>query len=132
MLRRDFIMVQIEELGKVIARIIGQRHAGDTAGIPEQIQVVYDSLKLDSTFLMNASPEEIRKRLDYEDSCGILRMEIAVKALMEESFLYPEDQNRILTRAQELLEFIQRNDNTFSLERVSLLNEIQQLKKENQ
>lgn len=52
MLKRDFIMVQIEELGKVIALIIFNRNSNDGARKnPELIQSVYTSLKLDNEFL---------------------------------------------------------------------------------
>ena len=54
MLKRDFIMVQIEELGKVIAQIIFNRNSNDGARKnPELIQSVYTSLKLDNDFLLN-------------------------------------------------------------------------------
>ena len=47
-------MVQIEELGKVIAQIIFNRNSNDGARKnPELIQSVYTSLKLDNDFLLN-------------------------------------------------------------------------------
>lgn len=127
MLRRDFIMVQIEELGKVIAQLIAQRQMGATRRIPEQIQTVYDSLPLDRHMLLTASPEEVRRLLDREDSGGVLRMEIAIKALIEESYLYPDKKQAMLTRAKELLEYLQQTDVTFSFERVNLLGQIEEL-----
>ncbi|MDH6341311.1 hypothetical protein M2480_000063 [Parabacteroides sp. PFB2-12] len=127
MLRRDFIMVQIEELGKVIAQLIAQRQMGATRRIPEQIQTVYDSLPLDRHILLTASPEEVRRLLDREDSGGVLRMEIAIKALIEESYLYPDKKQEMLTRAKELLEYLQQTDVTFSFERVNLLGQIEGL-----
>ena len=116
MLKRDFIMVQIEELGKVIAQIIFNRNSNDGARKnPELIQSVYTSLKLDNDFLLNTPIDGIRTYLD----------ELATKTLLEESFLLPEAQGKKLrARAKELLEYIQRNDTTFSLERVALLEEI--------
>ena len=125
MLKRDFIMVQIEELGKVIAQIIFNRNSNDGARKnPELIQSVYTFLKLDNDFLLN-TPIGIRTYLDGDDSCGLQRMELASKTLLEESFLLPEAQGKKLrARAKELLEYIQRNDTTFSLERVALLEEI--------
>ena len=114
MLKRDFIMVQIEELGKVIAQIIFNRNSNDGARKnPELIQSVYTFLKLDNDFLLNTPIDGIRTYLDGDDSCGLQRMELASKTLLEESFLL-----------KELLEYIQRNDTTFSLERVALLEEI--------
>lgn len=127
MLRRDFIMVQIEELGKIIAQLISQREMGATRRIPEMIQTVYDSLPIDRSILLTAPPEEIRRILDREDSGGILRMEIAIKALIEESYVNPEEQQTILLRAKDLLEYLQQTDVTFSFERVDLLNRIEGL-----
>jgi hypothetical protein len=125
-------MVQIEELGKVIAQLVSQRETGATRRIPEQIQVVYDSLQLHRDFLMKASPEALRRSLEKEDQGGLLRMEIAAKALIEESYLDPGQQESMLRRAKELLEYVQSNDVTFSLERLSLLEDIQaQMKREN-
>ena len=83
MLKRDFIMVQIEELGKVIAQIIFNRNANAARKNPELIQTVYSSLKLDQDFLMTTSPEEILRSLDNEDNGGVLRLEIAIKTLIE-------------------------------------------------
>jgi len=120
-------MVQIEELGKVIAQIISQRNTDAARNIPQQIQVVYDSLGLDHDFLMSASPEEIRNSLDKQDSGGILRMEIAIKALIEESYLLPDKQRDMLLRAKTLLEYLQQTDATFSLERINQLASIQTL-----
>ena len=113
MLKRDFIMVQIEELGKVIAQIIFNRNSNDGARKnPELIQSVYTSLKLDNDFLLNTPIDGIRTYLDGDDSCGLQRMELAAKTLLEESFLLPEAQGKKLrARAKELLEYIQRNAN---------------------
>ncbi|WP_278705559.1 hypothetical protein [Parabacteroides goldsteinii] len=130
MLKRDFIMVQIEELGKVIAQIIFNRNANAARKNPELIQTVYSSLKLDQDFLMTTSPEEILRSLDNEDNGGVLRLEIAIKTLIEDSYLQSENQPQILLRAKELLEYLQAHDSTFSLERVNLLNEIEERLKE--
>ena len=123
-------MVQIEELGKVIAQIIYNRNANAARKNPELIQTVYSSLKLDQDFLMTTSPEEILRSLDNEDNGGVLRLEIAIKTLIEDSYLQPENQPQILLRAKELLEYLQAHDSTFSLERVNLLNEIEERLKE--
>ncbi len=119
-------MVQIEELGKVIAQIILNRNSNDGAcKNPELIRSVYKSLKLDSDLLLHTPTDDIRSYLDGDDSCGLQRMELATKTLLEESYLLPEVRGKeFRTRAKELLEYIQRNDTTFSLERVALLEEI--------
>lgn len=125
MLKRDFIMVQIEELGKVIAQIIFNRNSNGARKNAELIQTVYTSLKIEKEFLLNASLQEIRLYLDQDDSCGLQRMELAAKTLLEESFLVPDAMSKAYKqKAKDLLEYIQKNDTTFSLERVSLLNDI--------
>lgn len=124
MLKRDFIMVQIEELGKVIAQIIFNRNANAARKNPALIQTVYNSLKLNPDDLMNASPADLIRSLDNGDGGGVQRLEIAVKALIEESYLQPEKQEEMLRRAKELLEYLQTHDNTFSFERVDLLDAI--------
>lgn len=124
MLKRDFIMVQIEELGKVIAQIIFNRNANAARKNPALIQTVYNSLKLNPDDLMNASPADLIGSLDNGDGGGVQRLEIAIKALIEESYLQPEKQEEMLLRAKELLEYLQTHDNTFSFERVDLLDAI--------
>jgi hypothetical protein len=124
MIQRDFIMVQIEELGKVIARMIDHRNANAARKNPELVQVVYNSLGMDLLFLSDHSPEEILQRLNGEDRAGLPRMEIAAKLLMEEAWLHPEKQTEYRHKAKELLEYIHRHDTTFSLERIQLLDEL--------
>lgn len=127
MLRRDFIMVQIEELGKVIAQLITARKNNAARAVPQLIQTVYDSFALDSNSILTLPPEELLLKLDQNDKGGIQRLEIAVKALIEESYLYPDRQQTMLARAKELLLFIQQRDTTFSLERIAIIENIDSL-----
>ena len=124
MLKRDFIMVQIEELGKMIAQVIFNRNNNTAGNNPELIQDVYDKLTPD--FLMTTAPDDILRFLDNEDLGGIQRLEIAIKTLIEDSYQQP-NQQAMLQRAKDLLEYLQAHDTTFSLERVNLLNEIGQV-----
>lgn len=119
-------MVQIEELGKVIAQILFNRNNNAARKNPEMIQVVYDSLKLERDLLVSTPPEELRHLLDEKDGCGLQRLEIAVKALIEDSYLQssPVQQRYLLLKAADILNYLQANDNTFSLERINLLAEI--------
>lgn len=119
-------MVQIEELGKVIAQILFNRNNNAARKNPEMIQVVYDSLKLERDLLVSTPPKELRHLLDEEDGCGLQRLEIAVKALIEDSYLQssPVQQRYLLLKAADILNYLQANDNTFSLERINLLAEI--------
>lgn len=120
-------MVQLEELGKVIAQIIFNRNSNDGARKnPELIQTVFTSLKVNRDFLLTTSLDDIRRFLDCEDSCGLYRMDMAAKTLIEESYQLSEpDNKRVLQRAKDLLEYVQQQDSTFSLERVALIEEIE-------
>ena len=128
MLRRDFIMVQIEELGKIIAQIISQRNTNAARKIPEMIQNVYNSLKLDKTYLLTHTAEEIVQTLNGEDMAGLQRMELAAKLLLEDSYQNPAEQQIMRLKVKEMLKYIQANDTTFSLERIQLLEELNELK----
>ena len=125
MLKRDFIMVQIEELGKAIAQLIFNRNKGNTdKENPEIIDNIYHSLKTDLTFLLNHTPKEIENELNQDDGCGLQRMELTAKVLIEESYLSSVP-IPILNKAQELLYYLQIHDNTYSIERMMLLQEIE-------
>lgn len=126
MLKRDFIMIQIEELAKVILQIITNRNTNASRHTPELIQTVYNSLQVDRPTLMTVPPEELIRRLNNDDNGGILRLEIAVKTLIEESYLYPDEEQAMLQKAKTLLKYIQTHDKTFSLERANMLNELEQ------
>ena len=119
-------MVQIEELGKVIAQIISQRNTSAARKNPALIQRAYSSLKIDSTGLLNMPIEDIVSQLNGEDMAGLQRMEIAARLLIEDSYEHPESRHQMLKRAKEMLVYIQAHDQTFSLARVSLLENIEQ------
>ncbi len=126
MLKRDFIMIQIEELAKVILQIITNRNTNASRHTPELIQTVYNSLQVDRPTLMTVPPEELIRRLNNDDNGGVLRLEIAVKTLIEESYLYPDEEQAMLQKAKTLLKYIQTHDKTLSLERANMLNELEQ------
>lgn len=117
-------MVQIEELGKIIQIIINHRANNNAARVPDLIETVYTSLRINRDELLKTDPDMLIDRLDYGDGGGILRLETAIKVLIEESYLYPDQKKELLLKAKTLLEYLQIHDNTFSLERVSQLNDI--------
>ena len=66
MLKRDFIMVQIEQLAKIVLQIVNHRDTNDTGRIPELIETVYSSLKLDHQQLMTSDPTQLIEQLNQE------------------------------------------------------------------
>lgn len=128
MLKRDFIMVQIEELGKIIAQLISARQLNNNASrSTEALSQVYSSLDIEPDYMLEASPEAILARLDEGGRSGLLRLEVAAQALMEDSFLNPVKKEQLLRKAKQLLQYIQMNDDTFSIERIEKISEIDAL-----
>lgn len=125
MLRKDFILVQIEALGKAIAQLIHNRQEGDPQKDNRLLEKIYSSLTVDKNYLLAHTPEEINMFLNGEDNEGIQRMEMAAKTLIEDFYIH--DDPDALHKAQELLLYIQTHDRTFSLERINLLDEIRDL-----
>lgn len=120
-------MIQIEELGKMIAQIVFNRNNNMSGKNPELIQTIFRSLKIEPERLMTASLEDIRYFLDCEDGAGLYRMELAAKNLLEASYQEPEKGQALLERAREILRYVQQHDITFSLERVELLERIDRI-----
>jgi hypothetical protein len=116
-------MIQIEELGKLIAQIINNRNTGSTLNNPQLIQSAYTTLHADRNTLLELSPEALRQLLDRDDSGGLQRMDIAAHLLIEEAHLV-ESPVALQQKALEILEYIHLNDRTFSINRACLIEEI--------
>lgn len=125
MLKKDFIMVQIEEIGKAIALLVFNRNKGKGPDLnPQIIHHSLRALRTDVDFLLNHEPDEIELALNQDDGCGLQRMELAAKLLVEESYLSTVPVP-LLNKAQELLYYLQIHDDTYSLERMMLLQDIE-------
>ncbi len=119
-------MVQIEEIGKAIALLVFNRNEGNGPDKnPEIINDSFRSLKTDTQFLLAHEPDDIELALNQDDGCGLQRMELAAKLLVEESYLSPVPLP-LLNKAQELLYYLQIHDATYSLERMMLIQDIEQ------
>lgn len=119
-------MVQIEEIGKAIALLVFNRNEGNGPDKnPDIINDSFRSLQTDTQFLLAHEPDDIELALNQDDGCGLQRMELAAKLLVEESYLSPVPLP-LLNKAQELLYYLQIHDATYSLERMMLLQDIEQ------
>ncbi len=108
MLKRDLIMVQIEELGKMVAQVIFNRNNNAAGKNPELIQTVFREPETGSGFPDDNSTRRYPPASStVKRKSGILRLEIAIKTLIESSYLQPKNQPEILLRAKELLEYLQ-------------------------
>ena len=130
MLKRDFIMVQIEELGKVLTQLFDIRHDSNDGKSASLIDTLYTSLKIDRHQALTMDLETLRIKLDQGDHAGLQRMELIAKTMLEESFHNSIEVRALLTKAKDILTYIQKSDQTFSLERVELIDFISNLLKD--
>lgn len=120
-------MAQVEELAKKILQLINLRTMDDLSQQAALINEIYRSLKVNRDYLLQTDPETICKMMDEGGHSGLQRMEIAAKAMIEDSFMNPGEKGHLLRKAQQMLGYIQQHDTMFSLERVDVLNEIHKL-----
>lgn len=123
-------MVQIEELGKVLAQLFDIRHDSNDGKSESLIDTLYTSLKIDKHQALTMDLETLRIKLDQGDHAGLQRMELIVKTMLEESFHNSIEARALLTKAKDILTYIQKSDQTFSLERVELIDFISNLLKD--
>lgn len=123
-------MVQIEELGKVLAQLFDIRHDSNDGKSESLIDTLYTSLKIDKHQALTMDLETLRIKLDQGDHAGLQRMELIAKTMLEESFHNNIEARALLTKAKEILTYIQKSDQTFSLERVELIDFISNLLKD--
>ncbi len=123
-------MVQIEELGKVLAQLFDIRHDSNDGNSASLIDTLYTSLKIDKHQALTMDLETLRIKLDQGDHAGLQRMELIAKTMLEESFHNNIEARALLTKAKEILTYIQKSDQTFSLERVELIDFISNLLKD--
>ena len=120
-------MVQIEELGKVLAQLFDIRHDSNDGKSESLIDTLYTSLKIDKHQALTMDLETLRIKLDQGDHAGLQRMELIAKTMLEESFHNSIEARALLTKAKDILTYIQKSDQTFSLERVELIDFISNL-----
>ena len=123
-------MVQIEELGKVLAQLFDIRHDSNDGKSESLIDTLYTSLKIDKHQALTMDLETLRIKLDQGDHAGLQRMELIAKTMLEESFHNSIEVRALLTKAKDILTYIQKSDQTFSLERVELIDFISNLLKD--
>jgi orotate phosphoribosyltransferase-like protein len=76
----------------------------------------------------------LKKQVDEKGmidvGAGLQRMELIAKTMLEESFHNSIEARALLTKAKDILTYIQKSDQTFSLERVELIDFISNLLKD--
>lgn len=110
MLRKDYLLAQIEELAKKFSRLIEKKEANEPGILPVADEC-YGMLGVSSAWLKESETEEIISRI------GIWELlELLVKIMLEDGRLNTD--LRSMQKAQEILFYVQEMDRTYSMERV--------------
>lgn len=121
MIKQDFLLVQIEELAKKLARLLKKKEIpGSNADV--LADDCYKDLHLSLYNVENDTPEELIEKVPEWEL-----LELLVKLMLADDRLN-KDRNQI-EKAQQILFFIQEKDRTFSFERIALADTIENLLK---
>lgn len=119
MLRKDYLLAQIEELAKKFSRLIEKKETGNPDTLPVADEC-YGMLGISARWIEETETEDIISHIAIWEL-----LELLVKIMLEDSRLNTDRRN--MRKAQEILFYVQENDRTYSLERVALEERIEQL-----
>lgn len=134
MFRRDYILHQIEEFGRVLAAIMGLRREKKFDEAQQKIDHAYKNiLKLSSDFAKNHTTDEILDVLKNEKGMDNQMIRMVAELLYEEGLTLHDRQDdqemmRItLERANVLFNYLMNADTVFSFDWYEKQNKIQEL-----
>ncbi|MCP9613065.1 hypothetical protein [Coprobacter tertius] len=112
MIRQDFIMNQIEELSKKIARLLRKKenHEPD---IDTTTDECYGDLKLNLMTITNETTEDIIEKIPQWEL-----LELLVTIMINDDRI--NTNREMMKKAQEILFYVQEKDKTWSFERTQL------------
>jgi len=121
--RKDFLVRQFEELGRVIAVLMGFRDKGESE---KALHYATDSLKgmldNDPDYYLSFSDEEFRDNLQHLWKPGIAGMEILSEMLYQLGWIYddlgkPEVASNCFRKVKITWEVLESDQGTFNMER---------------
>lgn len=125
MLKRDFIMKQIEEMAKALAVILGLRKSGKFNEAREKTdEMLHDFLQSDLAFLSSIPTDELMNKLYHEQKLHEEQVSIVADCFMQEGEMQSEEGNsekaaEYLIKALTLFEGLNHLPKaTFSMERM--------------
>jgi len=126
MIKQDYLLKQIEELGKVLSELTSLRKHGNAARKYEIIEQSCEIFGLDKNKILSFNSLET---IEYLKSKGIYDfnlVELIAGIVFEESFMRTnsKEKNNKLQDAYELLVFVDKNSKCFSFERQIKMDEI--------
>jgi len=121
--RKDFLLRQFEELGRVIAALMGFRDKGESE---RALHYATDSLKgmldNDPDYYLSFPDDEFRKNLKEQWKPGIAGMEILSEMLYQLGWIYddlgkPDVASNCFRKVKITWEVLEEDQGTFNMER---------------
>ncbi|GET21777.1 hypothetical protein [Prolixibacter denitrificans] len=121
--RKDFLVRQFEELGRVIAALLGFREKGESE---RALDYATDSLKgmldNDPDYYLSFSDDDFRKNLQELWKPGIAGMEILSEMLYQLGWIYddlgkPDVASNCFRKVKITWEVLEEDQGTFNMER---------------
>jgi hypothetical protein len=127
MLERDFLMRQLMQLFEVLQRIIRRRREGDVQQALDEVRYFYAVLKLDE-IVGKLTIEELMHLLTEEKKFTNEQVELVAYVLKEQGELEKDDDasGDYFRKAWFLLQKVERESITFSLDRLMKLEELKE------
>lgn len=119
MIKRDYLLAQIEAIGKMYSKLIEKLEARDPY-IFDYTDECYAIFGVDINFIQEASVDEILSKVGYWEV-----VEHLVRVIVEDKRL--NSNHYILDKAHSLLATIQELDRTYSQPRIELVARVEDL-----
>ena len=133
--QKDYFLRYIEQLGKVMAVLMGLRDKGEAGKMLEVINEAYmNLLKVDSEYLKSLSEEVLLKVMIDKKELVSEQLEVAAELLLEEANIHYENNNLkeckgMYKKSLILFNHLHEMDRTFSFERIDKMERIKLLLK---
>ncbi len=126
MIQQDYLLKQIEELGKVISELISMRQEGSPDRKIEIIDKCYEMIGLNKNELISNSTDEIINYLNKKEIQNLEILESIANIMYEESFMIKnkKDKQTQIEKTYKLISYVDKNSNCFSFQRQQKLNEV--------
>ena len=119
MIKQDFLLAQIEELTKKIARLLRKKETNEPA-IDTAADDCYKAFRLDLNSIINLPEDELTELVpDWQ------LLELLVKIMLNDTRINHDLHQ--MEKAQALLYYVQANDRTYSFDRIAMAKELDTL-----
>ncbi len=125
MIKQDFIERMSQELAKVIAELLGF----DTSQKLEYLNEYFATMSIDTMNLLETSPDELIDELIAREDLQVSHLELVANLIHQKALVYYEQEHdafghNLMKKALLLLEYVDDEMVTFSLERRQVMDAI--------